>query len=248
MKVLVVNGSPKGPKSNTMQMTNAVLKGLKETNPEAEIELLTVKDMDIKPCMGCMSCWGKTAGQCVINDVMQDVHVKFMNADVIIYSFPLYFFGMPGPMKTFVDRIMPLMETYKGKVRDIGDDAFHEFRYDMGDKKYYVISSCGYGRTYEIYDALIKEFNFIYGKGRYQALLCPQSEMFAIPPMVNQINEYLKRFTEIGKVMGKGEDIPQDMIDYASQPMIPQRALEKLMNNYWDAVTPENPLPAPNLR
>ena len=137
MKVLVVNGSPKGPKSNTMQMTNAVLKGLKETNPEAEIELLTVKDMDIKPCMGCMSCWGKTAGQCVINDVMQDVHVKFMNADVIIYSFPLYFFGMPGPMKTFVDRIMPLMETYKGKVRDIGDDAFHEFRYDMGDKKLY---------------------------------------------------------------------------------------------------------------
>ena len=167
---------------------------------------------------------------------------------MIIYSFPLYFFGMPGPMKTFVDRIMPLMETYKGKVRDIGDDAFHEFRYDMGDKKYYVISSCGYGRTYEIYDALIKEFNFIYGKGRYQALLCPQSEMFAIPPMVNQINEYLKRYTEIGKVMGKGEDIPQDMIDYASQPMIPQRALEKLMNNYWDAVTPENPLPAPNLR
>lgn len=186
MKVLVVNGSPKGPKSNTMQMTNAVLKGLKETNPEAEIELLTVKDMDIKPCMGCMSCWGKTAGQCVINDV--------------------------------------------------------------SGKKFYVISSCGYGRTQEIYDALIKEFNFIYGKGRYQVLLCPQSEMFAIPPMVNQINEYLKRYTEIGKVMGKGEDIPQDMIDYASQPMIPQRALEKLMNNYWDAVTPENPLPAPNLR
>lgn len=155
---------------------------------------------------------------------------------------------MPGPMKTFVDRIMPLMETYKGKVRDIGDNAFHEFRYDVSGKKFYVISSCGYGRTQEIYDALIKEFNFIYGKGRYQALLCPQSEMFAIPPMVNQINEYLKRYTEIGKVMGKGEDIPQDMIDYASQPMIPQRALEKLMNNYWDAVTPENPLPAPNLR
>ena len=131
---------------------------------------------------------------------------------------------------------------------EIGDNAFHEFRYDVSGKKFYVISSCGYGRTQEIYDALIKEFNFIYGKGRYQALLCPQSEMFAIPPMVNQINEYLKRYTEIGKVMGKGEDIPQDMIDYASQPMIPQRALEKLMNNYWDAVTPENPLPAPNLR
>ena len=39
MKVLVVNGSPKGPKSNTMQMTNAVLKGLKETNPEAQSQI-----------------------------------------------------------------------------------------------------------------------------------------------------------------------------------------------------------------
>ena len=72
--------------------------------------------------------------------------------------------------------------------------------------------------------------------------------MFAIPPMVNQINEYLKRYVEIGKVIGQGEDIPQEMVDRASEPMIPQRALEMLMNNYWDAVTPKNPLPAPNLR
>lgn len=62
MKVLVVNGSPKGPKSNTMQMTNAVLKGLKETNPEAEIELLTVKDMDIKAMYGMHELLGKDSG------------------------------------------------------------------------------------------------------------------------------------------------------------------------------------------
>ena len=58
----------------------------------------------------------------------------------------------------------------------------------------------------------------------------------------------LRDIQKLVRLWGKGEDIPQDMIDYASQPMIPQRALEKLMNNYWDAVTPENPLPAPNLR
>mgnify|MGYP004504686407 CR=1 FL=1 len=120
MKVLVVNGSPRVEKSNTIQLTNAVVGGIKN----------------------------------------------------IILSFPLYFFGMPGSMKTFVDRLMPLMETYRGTVKDIGDNAFHEFRYDMGNKKFVVVSSCGYGRTNEIFDALIKEFNFIYGKDRYTALLC----------------------------------------------------------------------------
>ena len=43
MKVLVVNGSPKGPKSNTMQMTNAVLKGLKETNQKQRLSFLQLK-------------------------------------------------------------------------------------------------------------------------------------------------------------------------------------------------------------
>ncbi len=33
---------------------------------EVKIETLTVKDMDITPCLGCMSCWGHTAGKCVI--------------------------------------------------------------------------------------------------------------------------------------------------------------------------------------
>jgi len=248
MKILVVNGSPKGPASNTMNMTNAVLEGIKESNPQAEIEVLTVRDMDIKPCLGCLSCWGSTAGKCVINDVMQEVHKKFMLSDVIIYSFPLYFFGMPGPMKTFVDRTVPLMETYRGTVKDIGDNAFHEFRYDVSDKKFMVISSCGYGRTEEIYDSLIKEFNFIYGKGRYTMLLCPQSEMFAIPPMENQIKEYLKRYVEIGQAVGRGNEVTEEMVKKASEPMLPQRALEMLMGNYWNKVTPKDPIPAPHLR
>ena len=248
MKILVVNGSPRGNNSNTMEMTNAVLSGIRESDENAEIELLTVKDMDIKPCMGCMSCWGRTAGKCVIDDCMQEVHKKFMLSDLVIYSFPLYFFGMPGPMKTFVDRMMPLMETYKGKVRDIGDDAFHEFRYDVSGKKFMIISSCGYGRTEEIYDSLIKEFNFIYGKDNYTALLTPESEMFAIPPMRAQIDRYLENYVEIGKIIGRGEEIPAELIEESRKPMIPQRALEKLMNNYWDEVTPKEPYPAPHLR
>ena len=68
MKVLVVNGSPKGPKSNTMQMTNAVLKGLKETNPEAEIELLTVKDM-YKQC-------GNTVAVPVVKQIINNIKIR----------------------------------------------------------------------------------------------------------------------------------------------------------------------------
>ena len=90
MKVLVINGSPKGDNSNTLKLTNALLEGIKQ-NPEVKIETLTVKDMDITPCLGCMSCWGHTAGKCVIDDVMTEVYEKVMEADLVIESFPLFF-------------------------------------------------------------------------------------------------------------------------------------------------------------
>jgi len=234
VKVLVINGSPKGANSNTLRLTDALLDGIRQ-NSDAEIEMLTVKDMDIKPCLGCMSCWGHTVGKCVIDDVMTEVYQKVMAADLVVESFPLFFFGMPGPMKTFTDRMMPLMETYKGEVRTIGDDAFHEPRFDMSGKKLVVISTCGYGRTEEIYDSLIKEYNFICGAGKYTALLCPQGEMFAIQPLKHQIEAYLKRYTEIGVLLGQGKAVPEDMIKKASEPLLPQRAFETLVNNYWNS-------------
>lgn len=234
MNVLVINGSPKGKMSNTMQLTNALLEGIAE-NKDNIIKQLTIKDMDITPCLGCMSCWGKTAGKCVIDDVMTDVYEDIMKADLIIESFPLYFFGMPGPMKTFTDRMMPLMETYKGECMIIGDNAFHAPRFNMSGKKLVIVSTCGYARTEEIYDALIKEFNFICGKGNYLSLLCPQGEMFTIPSLKPQIDAYINRYKEIGKLLGEGENVSEELVKKASEPLLPQKAFETLVNNYWNS-------------
>lgn len=237
-KVLIVNGSPKGPGSNTWQMAMGLVRGLEREDAQI-IDTLTLRDMDIHSCIGCMSCWGQTAGRCVINDCMQKVHKQIMEADIIIESFPLYFFGMPGPMKVFQDRCMPLMETYRGTVKTIGSAAFHSPRFDMDGKHLVVVSSCGYGSTKEIYDSLIKQFDFIAGHGNYTMLTCPQSEMFAIPKMKPRIDEYLKRYEEIGEILGRGDEVPDELVEKASEPILPQRPFEALVNHYWDSVTPE---------
>ncbi len=234
MNILVINGSPKGGNSNTIKLTNALLDGISEKT-DTNIEFITTNNIDIKPCLGCMSCWGKTAGKCVINDIMSEIYNKISAADLIIESFPLFFFGMPGPMKTFTDRLMPLMETYSGEIKEIGDNAFHEPRYDMSNKKLILISTCGYGTTREIYDALIKQYNFICGKGNYMSLLCPQGEMFAIPQLKPQINAYLDRYRQIGNYLAEGKEVPDELIKKASKPILPQKAFKVLVNNYWNS-------------
>lgn len=56
MKILVINGSPKGAGSNTMHLTRAFLEGMGEN----EVREFTVASSKIAGCKGCFCCWNKT--------------------------------------------------------------------------------------------------------------------------------------------------------------------------------------------
>ena len=92
MKVLVLNGSPKKDRSNTIQVTNAFVSGFPEGT---EVKKINIYEKDIKPCMGCFACWASPDGTCAIKDDMAEIIAAIREADVIIESFLLYFYGMP---------------------------------------------------------------------------------------------------------------------------------------------------------
>ena len=92
MKILVINGSPKGTRSNTYKLTSAFVNGISEKT-EIDCEEIIVKDKNIGTCIGCFGCWNKTPGVCVIKDDMKEVLDKILWADIIIWSFGLYYFN-----------------------------------------------------------------------------------------------------------------------------------------------------------
>ena len=101
MKILAICGSPR--KGNTEFMLNTVLDEI--TNHEKELILL--RDKEIKLCSGCQHC-EKEPYECVINDDMQKLNNKFMDADILVLGTPSYFSMMTGLMKNWVDRTNPL--------------------------------------------------------------------------------------------------------------------------------------------
>ena len=117
MKILVINGSPKGIKSNTIKLTKAFLAGMEEGARAGDIAFdvdeLQVNRLDIRPCLGCFSCWSKTPGSCCIRDDMQEVIQKLLWADVTIWSFPLYYYTVPGTLKNLIDRQLPMVLPFK---------------------------------------------------------------------------------------------------------------------------------------
>ena len=61
MKILAINGSPRGPRSQTLRLVRAVLDGAESAG--ADVELVDVCKLQIEYCNGCLVCCER--GECV---------------------------------------------------------------------------------------------------------------------------------------------------------------------------------------
>jgi multimeric flavodoxin WrbA len=103
MKVVVFNGSPR-KNGNT---ATAISAAVEELNKEGiETEVIQIGHLTIKGCVGCGACRKTTPFRCVYNDAAFDEWVdKARAADGIIIGSPVYYAGINGTVKSFLDRL-----------------------------------------------------------------------------------------------------------------------------------------------
>ncbi|MBS5344242.1 MAG: NAD(P)H-dependent oxidoreductase [Clostridium sp.] len=86
---------------------------------------------------------------------MKEMIPKLLEADIIIWSFPLYYFGMPSGMKAFMDRMLPMNLPFMSEREDGG--SVHPPRYpQMTQVKHILISTCGFYSKQNNYKGLEK--------------------------------------------------------------------------------------------
>lgn len=234
MKALIINGSPKGSASNTLVIAKAFAEGFPEGT---EISVVNLKGMNIKPCAGCFSCWTKTPGECIIKDDMEKIYEEINAADIIIESFPLFFFGLPSMMKAMTDRCLPFTKAYEGNVAT-GGGSFHEIRNpQMEKKKLVVVSTCGYVETGAMYPALEKEYDLIAGKGNYIKLFCPQGELFRAESCKRQVGAYLAYVKQAGHELAAFGRISEETMAEVNRPVLSPKAFEMITQKHWSKLS-----------
>lgn len=237
MNILVINGSPKGERSNTWQLAKAFLTGLRESGEVTEIRELAVGRLNIRPCLGCFSCWSKTPGQCCISDDMEQVIQKLLWADITIWSFPLYYFSVPGPLKNMIDRQLPMVLPFMAEDGGETGGGSHPARYDMEGKRTVVISTCGFHTAEGNYDGVYSLFDHICGKGNYTALVCGQGELFRVLQVKQRTEEYLGYVRQAGREYISG-GISAGTRAELSRPLFPRKVFEAWADASW-GVDPE---------
>ncbi len=101
--VLVISTSPRTG-SNSELLANEFARGAKDAG--GEVEIISLKDKDIKFCRGCFAC--QKTKRCVIRDDADLIEQKMEKADVLVFATPIYYYEMSGQMKTMLDRGNPL--------------------------------------------------------------------------------------------------------------------------------------------
>jgi multimeric flavodoxin WrbA len=103
MRVLGIMGSPRR-NSNTEILLDKALEGA--SGAGAEIEKVLISKLRISPCLEIYACFND--GNCTIRDDMQALYDKLVEADHIAFASPIFFYGVTGQAKAFIDRCQAL--------------------------------------------------------------------------------------------------------------------------------------------
>ena len=114
MKKVVVISTSLRHGSNSQVLAEQFAKGAEATGHQ--VELITLRGKEIRFCVGCLAC--QQTGTCVFKDDVPAIMESVLNADVVCWATPIYYYEMSGQMKTLIDR-MNAMYAKDYRFRDI---------------------------------------------------------------------------------------------------------------------------------
>ena len=155
--VLILSGSPR-KNGNSDTLCDQFMKGAQEAGHQ--VEKIRVAEKKIGFCRGCYAC--RDTGKCAIQDDMEGVLQKIIDADVLVLASPVYFYSIDAQLKALIDRTVARWQEVKDK----------EFYYIMtAAEDTDTVMDC----TLECFRGFAacldgaKEMGVIQGKGVYEA-------------------------------------------------------------------------------
>ena len=109
MNILILSGSPRKG-GNTDLLVEAFVNGASQKH---HVEVVSVRDYKVSPCMGCNACFMSKDNTCAQKDDMTIIYEKMAVANMLVIASPVYFYGLSAQLKAVIDRCHnPIRDTF----------------------------------------------------------------------------------------------------------------------------------------
>ena len=225
MKILVLNGSPKRDQSDTMHITRAFLEGMRDAAAQ-DVHVIHTVDRHIEYCTGCFSCM-RNGGTCVHDDDMRGILEEILESGLLLFSFPLYCYGMPASLKALLDRTLPLSNM---AMRKVGDRYEHVGQADYSHLKYLMICGCGFPNSRHNFEPAAAQFKLCFPCD-HTILTVPESPMFNAPEAAVVTGPRLALVRQAGRQYAETGGIDASLLAAITSPMIPEEQYAAIVNS-----------------
>lgn len=219
MKLLALLGYPRLD-GHTAAMTDLFLRGAASAG--ADVHRVHLPTTDIRPCLGCYSCWTKTPGVCVHRDAMAPLLEEFLDADLVLMASPVYAFSVSSSIKMFMERTLTILSP----GAEVGPDGIerNRWRYPNRHPKRMAGLLVAGRRTPDIIQPSINTLQLYAKEMRMTCsgiLVRPESCALRFPqakPL--RMRSVLTAFERAGAAFVREERIPREYLQAVSGPLL----------------------------
>ena len=112
MKIVVLTGSPRR-NGNSAYLAGQFIKGAEEQGHE--VFRFDCAMREVGPCRACNRCG--MDGPCVLKDDFDVLRPHLIEADMVVFATPMYYFGVSAQMKRVIDRFYAINGKIKGSAK-----------------------------------------------------------------------------------------------------------------------------------
>ncbi|TAJ44454.1 flavodoxin family protein [Methanofollis fontis] len=215
MKIIGINGSPRGKESTTRRLIEAILAGAREGG--ATTTFIDLGSTEIRYCSGCGLCYER--GECPKKDDFQKIFDDMLAAEGIVLGSPNYINSVTAQMKTFLDRMA---------------DAIHCQRFT--GKYGCAVSTAGGSRSDEVANYLNETLRILGANtvGGVSVDICGDEErLFAAGEQAYRLGQDLARAVAEGRPYPEQETFHREMEERMKALVTAHKHVWKHEYDYW---------------
>lgn len=151
---------------------------------------------------------------------------EVLESDLLLFSYPLYCYGMSAPMKAFADRTMPLSSMAMKKQ---GDRYVHVGQTDFSHLRYMMICGCGFPNSKQNFEPAVKQFKLMF-PNNHTIITVPESPMFNASKAAEVTVPRLALVKKVGRQYAETGEIDEKLLAEICSPMIPEDVYAAICN------------------